>query len=308
MITGSGRCSKPTNVFVRSADTKPCILDFGLVFEIDDDDKDRLTTRYAGSIGYVPQEVVTGREASRANHDIYSCGVTLYQAFAGQLPDLQKYVPLSSSKRSLSALDPIIRRSLDDVSNRYRSAKEFAQELGSVMSHIEAVEGLRETNPRAEAFHRKAIEIVQRREREKEEAKRAVEEREERWAIFNDTVVTGSEQAFKDMLPIIKDYTGEATFEWEQTPTSSGVRSLAGNAAPVQILAINHRAGRICFGYSTTNLLRPLGDGTADEQAVAWPTPGPLFQRGGARRFPPQRVVSQLPGVERDNLGRSWVI
>jgi len=279
---------KPSNLLLRTHDRQAIIVDFGLVIDIEDLDPNKLTTRYAGSTGYVPPEVLAGTEPSRANHDIFSCGVTLYEALVGTRPNIQSYAPLSSQKARLSALDPVIRKSLDAVATRYQSAASFAADLAGVLAHVEAIQGLADTNPRAEAFRLKAVERMAREKAAREARARAQAETQAHWATFNDVVVAGAERAFNDMVSVVNELHGPATFARPPEVTAAQGR-------PTKLFELRHKHGTLCFG-----LVAPT---TSAESSVPWPD----SQRGALFGHTPRRQLPTVgPNIER--LAPEWVV
>jgi serine/threonine protein kinase len=247
---------KPGNLMVRSGDKRATILDYGLVSDIDDIDQARLTTRYAGSLGYVPPEVLAGTEPSRANHDIYSCGVTLYEALMGHRPNVQNYVTISSVKPKLSAADGVLQKSLDRVDRRYASASAFSADLSHAIAQLEAIQGLDSSNPRAEAFRVKATERVRQQKNAEEEHSRAKAAMEAKWRSFHEVVKAGAEQAFNDMVPAAQEIF-----------SSASVRSLdetAANNLPTGLLELQYGKSAVRFGRaeSSPGQARQLGGGS----------------------------------------------
>lgn len=121
---------KPSNIRVRESDGQPIILDFGLSYIIDISHDAMLTTRAPGTPGYVPPEVQANPADRRPGHDIYSCGVMLFQIFANRQPRFPSE-SLGALDPNLERLDPIVKRALAPVDERYSSASEFADALAS---------------------------------------------------------------------------------------------------------------------------------------------------------------------------------
>jgi hypothetical protein len=120
---------KPSNVIVRSSDTQPIILDFGCAYVLDDLDSKSLTNEVVGTVGYIPSEVLMNPKKRSKLHDVYACGVMLYESLAGYRPDPANYKPLSKIDSSYAGLDPIIRKAIAGEGTRITSAKEFASQL-----------------------------------------------------------------------------------------------------------------------------------------------------------------------------------
>lgn len=110
---------KPSNIIIRKSDNKPIILDFGLAYIFEGLDSTTLTDRMVGTLGYIPTEVSTNPRLRSPKHDIYSCGVLLYQVIASRLPNHQEYAPLTQIDSALTGLDRIVQRALAAESSRY---------------------------------------------------------------------------------------------------------------------------------------------------------------------------------------------
>ena len=148
---------KPSNLML-TVDGRVFVVDFGLARE--ERSKD-LTVSGAvlGSPAYMPPEL--HKEGSRAlgvQSDIYSLGITLYEALALQLPfqgkspqEIQKSIA-AGTPSPLRTLAPGIPRDLEaitmkaidvDPERRYSSMKSFAQDLGRFLRR----EGVRARRP-----------------------------------------------------------------------------------------------------------------------------------------------------------------
>jgi predicted Ser/Thr protein kinase len=120
---------KPTNVIVRASDGQPIILDFGSAYVLDDLDSKSLTSEVVGTIGYIPSEVITNPKKRSKLHDVYACGVMLYEAIAGHRPDPANYAPLARVGTDYAVFDPIIQQAISGEATRISSTKEFAARL-----------------------------------------------------------------------------------------------------------------------------------------------------------------------------------
>ncbi len=124
---------KPANILVRSSDNQPVIVDFGLAYLFDDATHESLTTTAIGSGPYIPHEVWEDPKLRTPGHDIYSCGVILYEILAGRLPNPSDYIPLATMNSALTPIDSVIRRALAPAASRYRSAEEYRWGLMSAI-------------------------------------------------------------------------------------------------------------------------------------------------------------------------------
>ncbi|HEX3553587.1 MAG TPA: serine/threonine-protein kinase [Thermoanaerobaculia bacterium] len=123
---------KPSNIVVRSSDNQPIILDFGSAYILDQLDTKDLTSQAVGTIGYIPSEVLMEPKKRSPLHDVYACGIMLYEALAGRRPDPMDYEPLAKLDREYGALDDIIKQAIAGERRRLSSAGEFASKLISL--------------------------------------------------------------------------------------------------------------------------------------------------------------------------------
>lgn len=121
---------KPSNILVRSSDHQPIIVDFGLAYVFDDMDGPTLTASTVGSAGYIPSEVLANPTLRTPSHDIYSCGIILYEIIAGCKPDPRDYKPLVEvGHESLAPIDGVVLKAIAPASTRYPSAADFRDAL-----------------------------------------------------------------------------------------------------------------------------------------------------------------------------------
>lgn len=121
---------KPSNVLVRKSDEQPIIVDFGQAYLLDHAAELSLTTTLIGSLGYIPPEVQANAKGSRSpQHDVYSCGVMLYESIAGSKPDPTNIRSLEAIEPALVELDSVVKCALATVEERYSDAFSFADEL-----------------------------------------------------------------------------------------------------------------------------------------------------------------------------------
>lgn len=135
---------KPANIILTSGQ-RPVILDFGLVRDVSVESSLTALGDEVGTAIYMPPELLNPLGATPdARTDIYSLGVTLYEALCletpfdtqdrselrrrirhGAVQDLTELLPsISSSLRSV-----ITRAMAPDVRNRYATAADFASDL-----------------------------------------------------------------------------------------------------------------------------------------------------------------------------------
>jgi serine/threonine protein kinase len=120
---------KPTNIMIRSSDGQPVILDFGSSYILDDLDRKTITSEAVGTAGYIPSEVLANPRMRSPLHDIYACGMMLYETFAGHRPDPLEYQPLKKAAAEYEPLDQIVVSAIQGARNRTKSADLFADQL-----------------------------------------------------------------------------------------------------------------------------------------------------------------------------------
>lgn len=123
---------KPSNIIVRSSDHQPIILDFGSAYVLDQLDSQSLTSEVVGTIGYIPSEVLTDPKKRSPLHDIYACGIMLYESLARYRPDPANYVSLVRVDPAYGVLDSIIEQAIAGEKVRTNSAREFANQLAAL--------------------------------------------------------------------------------------------------------------------------------------------------------------------------------
>jgi serine/threonine protein kinase len=122
---------KPSNVLVRDSDGQPIIVDFGCAYLLDAEDETTITTRFFGTTAYIPNEVMRNPKLRSKLHDIYSCGVMLYEVVAGYLPDPDNYQPLAEIRPEFASFDLVIQKSLAPAKERIPTANAFNRLLHS---------------------------------------------------------------------------------------------------------------------------------------------------------------------------------
>lgn len=195
---------KPSNAIVRTSDGQVILVDFGLSYVFEGQSSNDLTSRYVGSVGYIPEEVLANPRLRTRLHDVYSCGVTAYELCAGQLPTPRTYKPLAAVHESLSALDALIIRALAPANQRFQTAKAFADDLRAwrERSLIRSRAG---ANPHAEQLRSNLI----RRRTAADERKRQLDakqaELEAQFSEAMDIVMAGARLAFEDVHAALAD-------------------------------------------------------------------------------------------------------
>ena len=147
---------KPSNIFITN-NHEVKLMDFG-VAKILDSKENTQSGSMIGTLMYISPEQITGHEADFRS-DIYTLGITLYQAVTGVLPFEKKtdyeYMNAHLHEQPLppTALQPAIPQELEDIilksiekdpDKRFQNAHEFRRSLLKVgMVHVRAYRRLK---------------------------------------------------------------------------------------------------------------------------------------------------------------------
>lgn len=141
---------KPNNVMIAGSERRFKFADFGIAHA---DDMTNLTRRgdFIGTVKYMSPELLTAHRATVDKRtDIYSLGVTLYEALTTSLPfeadSEERYIneilaghviPARSRNRRIPKdLETVtLKATHHDVDSRYQNASEFADDLERVLAH-----------------------------------------------------------------------------------------------------------------------------------------------------------------------------
>jgi len=117
---------KPENIIITPDRESAYLVDFGIALSAEESKK--LTEKgYAlGTPGYMSPEQVAGKDLDFRT-DIYSLGVTLYEALAGKPIPVGAYADLSASDESIPPqIDELIQECFYPVERRVPTAKAFS--------------------------------------------------------------------------------------------------------------------------------------------------------------------------------------
>ncbi len=120
---------KPENIIIMPDRESAYLVDFGIALSTEDAKKLTASGWAIGTAGYMSPEQQAG-EPVDARSDVYSIGVTLYEALAGKRIPVGDYEPLSAGNEAIPPeIDDLIRASVLPKERRLDSAKTFSQKL-----------------------------------------------------------------------------------------------------------------------------------------------------------------------------------
>lgn len=201
---------KPSNIMIRDADNKVIVVDFGLAYVYDGISSKDLTTHYIGSMGYIPLEVQVDPSIKNEQHDVFSCGVTLYEIFAGIRPNPQTYKPLREVDNQLAGLDAIIQLAIAPRETRFKTIKDFRDQLLAWLDlfHLRAIKS--GANPHILEIRKQLLERKSIQERQEIERLSAKRNAEILWQDKCDLVATAAKDAFQtisiELADILPDF------------------------------------------------------------------------------------------------------
>ena len=123
---------KPDNIIISPNDENATLVDFGIALTADDVKKLTKSGYAIGTPQYMSPEQANG-ETLDGRSDLYSVGITLYEALSGHLPHAGNYQALSDANESIPpTIDVLIKDCLAQERNlRIPSAGEFIKRLRS---------------------------------------------------------------------------------------------------------------------------------------------------------------------------------
>ena len=122
---------KPANIIISSDRTTAHLVDFGLALSIESGKRLTESGYVVGTAGYMSPEQMEGKDLDGVS-DLYSLGITLYEALAGHLPQAgQPYVSLAEANEAIPpAIDDLVQACLvGDKTLRIQTTDDFVNRL-----------------------------------------------------------------------------------------------------------------------------------------------------------------------------------
>ncbi len=124
---------KPENIIVTPNRESAYLVDFGIAISAEDGKKLTKSGFVVGTPGYMSPEQHAGEPVDERT-DIYSLGVTLYEALAGHPLRHGAYEPLSTLNEAIPpAIDDLISACIDDKSRRLETVRLFNSQLSGAL-------------------------------------------------------------------------------------------------------------------------------------------------------------------------------
>jgi serine/threonine protein kinase len=124
---------KPSNIIIRPNGESAYLVDFGIALTTEDTKKLTKSGFAIGTPGYMSPEQSAGEVVDNRT-DIYSLGVTLYEALAGEPIPVGQYIELSATNEAVPPeIDNIIHDCLLPKNQRLDSAKTFSARLAGAL-------------------------------------------------------------------------------------------------------------------------------------------------------------------------------
>lgn len=251
---------KPSNLMLRTSDDKVIIVDFGSAYVYDGISSETLTTHYIGSLGYIPSEVQVDPSNRSTRHDIFSCGVTLYEICAGHKPNPQAYQPLYEISEQFINLDVIIKKAIDTYEKRFQSTKEFADQLRDWLDISLRRSTNLVSNPQIAKIRKQLLDRKNEREKIESERQQAKTRIETLWSDKHNFILLAAKDAFKEIANGMIDIFPKITFNEQDNSQINDTELLI-----ITQCKENHR---IVFGLTSEqtrtkeNYMLPSLDGT----------------------------------------------
>jgi len=127
---------KPANIIITPNREAAYLVDFGIALTREDGRKLTQSGFVIGTPGYMSPEQQKGEELDVMT-DVYSLGVTFYEALAGKHMPVGEYEELSAKNEAVSPqIDELIRDCLLPKEKRIQTAKSFTQRLSTALASI----------------------------------------------------------------------------------------------------------------------------------------------------------------------------
>ncbi len=124
---------KPENIIITPNKESAYLVDFGIAISAEDGKKLTKSGYVVGTPGYMSPEQHAGEPVDERT-DVYSLGVTLYEALAGHSMRHGVYEPLSTVNETIPpAIDDLISSCIDDKGRRLESVRTFNSLLSGAL-------------------------------------------------------------------------------------------------------------------------------------------------------------------------------
>lgn len=124
---------KPSNIMIKPDFETAYLIDFGIALCTADGDRITDYGWVVGTPGYMSPEQESGEQLDHRT-DIFSLGVTIYEALAGRRPGLGTYDPLSLTEETIpEQIDILIQDCLLPEDQRVSSASAFSERLAGAL-------------------------------------------------------------------------------------------------------------------------------------------------------------------------------
>ncbi len=125
---------KPDNIIVRPDRESAYLVDFGIALSAEEAKRITQSGLVLGTPGYMSPEQERGEKVTAAS-DMYSLGVSLYEALSGRRIPPGEYEDLSAASEAIPPqIDELIRDCIQPPERRITSAREFLSRLAGAVS------------------------------------------------------------------------------------------------------------------------------------------------------------------------------
>ncbi|MFN0136823.1 MAG: serine/threonine-protein kinase [Phycisphaerae bacterium] len=124
---------KPANIIITPNRESAYLVDFGIALAADDARRVTESGYFIGTPGYMSPEQQAGDRVDAVT-DLYSLGVTLYEALSGKRVPTGKYEEIAASNEAIPPeIDDLIQDCLKDRPHRISTPREFASRLAGAL-------------------------------------------------------------------------------------------------------------------------------------------------------------------------------